>query len=163
MVFDVSWELIARNALAEALLGELPCAPGRGRNILWRHFSGEPNRVVRVGAEVAAFEAEAVADLHLAVGRYPDDDRLRALVADLSAVSERFRALWETRPAAARVSSRKTFEHPAVGLLTLDCDVLRVEGSDLRLVIYTPQPGSPDADALALIGVVGLQALGVEG
>jgi hypothetical protein len=41
--------------------------------------------------------------------------------------------------------------------------VLRVEGSDLRLVIYTPQPGSPDADALALIGVVGLQALGVEG
>jgi hypothetical protein len=91
------------------------------------------------------------------------DPVLRSLVADLASVSERFRELWESRPAAVRVSSRKTFEHPAVGRITLDCDVLRVDGSDVRIVIYSPRPGSPDADALALIGVVGLQTLDVAG
>jgi hypothetical protein len=50
-----------------------------------------------------------------------------------------------------------------VGPITLDCDVLRVDGSDVRIVIYSPRPGSPDADALALIGVVGLQTLDVAG
>jgi transcriptional regulator with XRE-family HTH domain len=162
-VFDAAWELIARNALADALLGELAPEPGRDRNILWRHFTGRPSRVVREDAEDAAFECEMVADLHAALGRYPSDPVLRSLVADLSAASERFRELWDSRPAAVRVSSRKTFEHPAVGRITLDCDVLRVDGSDVRIVIYSPRPGSPDADALALIGVVGLQTLDVAG
>jgi hypothetical protein len=45
-----------------------------------------------------------------------------------------------------------------VGTLTLDCDVLHVHGSDLRLVVFSAPPGTPDADALALIGVVGLQS-----
>jgi hypothetical protein len=49
--------------------------------------------------------------------------------------------------------------HPQVGRITVDCDVLTVKGSDLRLIVYTAAPGSPDADALALVGVVGLQQL----
>lgn len=163
MVLDAAWEVIARNALAEALLGELPPGPGRGRNIMWRQFMGAPSRIVRGGAQDAAFEAELVADLHAALGRYPRDERLRALAEDLIAGSARFRELWATRPAAVRVSSLKTFAHPAVGEITLDCDVLRVDGSDVRIVVYTPAPGSPDHDALALVGIVGLQALDVPG
>jgi hypothetical protein len=54
-------------------------------------------------------------------------------------------------------TSRKTFHHPAVGRITVDCDVLEVMGTDLRLVIWTAAPGSTDANALALLGVVGLQ------
>ena len=41
--------------------------------------------------------------------------------------------------------------------MTLDCDVLTVPGSDLRIVAYTAEPGSPDADRLALLSVVGQQ------
>lgn len=103
-----------------------------------------------------------VADLHAAVGRYPNDPVLRSLIADLRSVSERFASLWEARPVAIRASSAKTFEHPEVGRITLDCDVLRAHGSDMRIVVYTPRPGSPDADALALIGVIGLQSMTVE-
>jgi hypothetical protein len=44
-----------------------------------------------------------------------------------------------------------------VGLITLDCYVLTVAGSDLRLIVYTAPPGSDDARALALLGAVGLQ------
>jgi transcriptional regulator with XRE-family HTH domain len=162
-VFDASWELIARNALADALQGELPPEPGRARNILWRHFTGGSSRVVRDDDGDASFEREMVADLHATLGRYPDDPTLRALVDDLGRESVRFRELWASRPTAARVSSRKTFVHPDVGEITLDCDVLRVDGSDLRLLVYSPRPGSPDAAALALVGVVGLQSLDVPG
>ena len=98
-------------------------------------------------------EAEAVADLREALGRYPDDEPLRELVDDLLRVSPRFAELWDQRAVARRSASRKSFEHPEIGRLTLDCDVLAVRGSDLRLVVYTAPPGS-----LALLDAVGLQS-----
>jgi transcriptional regulator with XRE-family HTH domain len=157
-VVDASWQLIAANPLATALMGDLSGEPPRMRNILWRHFTGVPSRVVRDPEEDDAMEAEAVADLREAFGRYPDDEPLRELVDDLLRVSPRFAELWERRAVGGRAASRKTFEHPEIGSLTLDCDVLTVRGSDLRLVVYTAPPGSPDADALALLDAVGLQS-----
>jgi transcriptional regulator with XRE-family HTH domain len=158
MIIDASWQVIARNALAAALLGDDSAAPARDRNILWRSFTGSPSRFLRSPEEDAAFEAEAVADLHEALGRYPADEQLRALVADLRRVSPRFAELWEQRPVARRTAGRKTLVHPEVGPITLDCDVLTVRDSDLRLVVYTAPPGSSDANALALLGAVGLQS-----
>jgi transcriptional regulator with XRE-family HTH domain len=157
-VVDASWQQIAANPLAAALFGDLSDAPPRERNILWRHFTGLPSRIVRTPAEDDVMEAEAVADLHDAVGRYPADERLRALVDDLREVSPRFAELWEQRPVRRHIASRKTLVHPEVGEVTLDCDVLNVRGSDLRLIVYTAAPGSPDAQALALLGAVGLQS-----
>jgi len=157
-VLDAAWQPIAANALATALTGDVSGLPPRERNVLWRHFTGAPSRVVRTPEEVARMEEEAVADLHDAVGRYPDDEPLRELVADLRRVSARFDALWEQRPVAQHVASRKTFEHPEVGRLTLDCDVLTVAGSDLRIVVYSAPPDSSESRALALLGAIGLQS-----
>jgi transcriptional regulator with XRE-family HTH domain len=157
-VFDASYQLIAANRLGTALFGDLSGEPPRMRNILWRHFTGAPSRVVRSPDEDAAEEAASVADLREALGRYPEDDVLRELVDDLMKVSPRFTELWERREVAPRPASRKTFDHPEVGRLTLDCDVLTVGGTDLRLVVYSAPPGSPDAEALALLDAVGLQS-----
>jgi transcriptional regulator with XRE-family HTH domain len=106
-VLDASWELIAWNPLAASLLGEPAPRPGRDRNILWRYFTGERGRVVRDAEADEAFEAEAVADLHAALGRYPNDPGLRSLIADLRSASDRFARLWETRPVALRTASTK--------------------------------------------------------
>lgn len=158
-VLDAAWEIVASNALAAALVGDPSGLRGRERNVLWRHFTGAPTRFVRDEGESQRLAEEAVADLHAALGRYPDDAQLRSLIADLQGVSEQFAQLWQTRPVAVRTASRKTIDHPEVGRLTLDCDVLTVHGTDLRLVVYSATPGSSDADALALIGVLGLQEL----
>jgi transcriptional regulator with XRE-family HTH domain len=151
LVVDMAWNVVAVNALGRALLGE-----PRG-NILRRHFAGEPSRVVRTPVEKGDFEVEAVADLHDALGRFPDDPDLRELINDLLAISPRFAELWERRPVAPRHTGTKTFDHPEIGRVTLDCDHLTVGGSDLRLVVYTAPAGSPDAEALALLGAIGLQ------
>jgi hypothetical protein len=49
----------------------------------------------------------------------------------------------------------KTFRHPAVGPVTVDCDSLAISERDQHLVLYTAPPGSRDADLLALLAVLG--------
>jgi transcriptional regulator with XRE-family HTH domain len=158
VVLDAAWQIVAANAMARALIGDVSDAPPRQRNILWRHFTGMPSRFVRSPGDDEALEAEAVADLHDALGRFPEDEPLRALVDDLRAISPRFDELWARRPVGRRAAARKTIVHPEVGELTLDCDMLTTQGSDLRLVVYTAPPGSSEASALALLGAVGLQS-----
>jgi transcriptional regulator with XRE-family HTH domain len=158
MVVDASWQVVAANLLATALLGDLSSASGRDRNLAWRHFTGAPSRLVRSEEEEAAADAEIVGDLREALGRYPDDEPLKGLVDDLRAGSARFASAWDEHPVARRAASRKTFRHPEIGELTLDCDVLVVQGSDLRLVVYTAASGSTGAEALALLRTIGLQS-----
>jgi transcriptional regulator with XRE-family HTH domain len=158
MVLDASWQVIALNPLAGALIGDLSDASTRERNIAWRRFTARHTRVVRGDAETAVAEAEIVADLHDALARYPADEALAQLIDDLRSSSPRFAELWEQRPVARRIASRKTFDHPEVGPITLDCDVLVVQESDLRVIVYTAPAGSPDAEALALLGTIGLQS-----
>jgi transcriptional regulator with XRE-family HTH domain len=157
LVCDAAWHPIARNPLAAALLGDVSDLPERERNIAWRQFLRATSRVLHSTEQAAKFEHDLVDDLRGAIGRYPDDEGLAALVRDLRARSERFEALWSQGGVRPHASARKTIEHPEIGDVTLDCDVLTVPGSDVRLVVYTAPAGSPEARALALLSAVGLQ------
>jgi hypothetical protein len=116
-----------------------------------------PGRVTHTAEQEAAFEASAVADLKSATARYPRDAGLRRLIADLRAASARFARLWDTGAVGVHEADRKTIHHPDAGPIALDCDVLTVHGSDLRIVAYTAAPGSGDADGLRLLAVIGTQ------
>ncbi len=157
IVGDATGEIIDCNPLASALLGDVSGLSRRERNLAWRQFTGAPSRIVRTLAETAEAEARLVAELRDALGRYAADTELSALISDLRAVSPRFEELWATHPVARPAARRKTFLHPEVGRITLDCDVLNVEGSDLRVIVYTAAAGSHDAETLALLGTIGLQ------
>lgn len=162
-VYDAAWTIILWNATWAAVMGDPSTRTGRDRNIIWRTFTGPPGRVVKSAAEAAAFEEFAVADLRRVLGTYPDDARLQQLVADLRRASPRFAELWQrhivTQP---DTGGAKVVGHPDVGRITLDCDVLTVSGTDLRIVVYTVDPASSDAQKLDLIRVLGLQRLGAE-
>jgi len=158
MVVDVAGGIVAANPLATTLTGDFSGASRRERNVAWRHFTGGTSRIVRSPEEEAVAEEGMVAELHDALGRYPADAELNSLIDDLKAASSRFAELWDQRPVARAPAKRKTFRHPEVGDVTLDCDALAVEGSALRLIVYTATPGSRDADTLALLAAVGLQS-----
>jgi transcriptional regulator with XRE-family HTH domain len=151
LVYDAAWEIVEMNPLGAALLGE-----PEDRNIARGHFTGDQSRVVWTEKEGSNFEAGIVSDLRVASARFPADERLASLIEELRRDSPRFAELWDERPAAVHTTARKTLVHPQAGRLTLDCDVLLVHGTDLRIIVYSAPPGSADADALALVGVAAL-------
>ncbi|MEV4150952.1 helix-turn-helix transcriptional regulator [Amycolatopsis sp. NPDC049691] len=161
VVYDATWTLVLANAPYNALMGDTTTWRGLERNAVWRNVARLPSRVVHTPREQAEHEARLVADLRLTASRYPADRALRRLVADLAAGSPRFAELWgsEAPPPPADQSRRKTVDHPAVGPITLDCDTLLVALDDLRISVYTAEPGSEDADRLALAAVLGTQSL----
>jgi transcriptional regulator with XRE-family HTH domain len=151
-VCDARWNPISWNAMWAAVMGDPLTRPARERNIVWRHFTGLPTRVVRTRAEECEFEEAVVADLRSSCGRYPEDQGLAQLIADLREASPRFHGLWETRRVGVYEQERKTVDHPDAGLLHVDCDILTTHRSDLRVVVYTAPSGSPSAKALEELG-----------
>jgi hypothetical protein len=132
---------------------------GHERNAVWRNLVGPGTRVRLTPESRRELEATLVADLRAAAGRYPADQQLQRLVADLRAASDRFTELWDSGAVGHHETARKIIDHPHVGAVELDCDMLTVAGSDLRIMIYTAIPGSVDAERLALITVLGTQSL----
>ncbi|MBL1068613.1 helix-turn-helix transcriptional regulator [Streptomyces sp. 7-21] len=158
-VYDAAWNLLVANPPYAALMGDPSGWRGNERNAVWRNLVGSGNRTRQTPAERREFESALVADLRQAAERYPGDQQLRRLVADLRQASERFAELWDSGVVGHHESARKTIEHPQAGPLTLDCDVLTVAGSDLRIMVYTAEPGTEDAERLALVTVLGTQLL----
>ena len=159
-VYNPAWTIITWNAAWAGLMGDPSALAGWNRNLLWRIFTGQSSRVRQSGDDADEFETSAVADLRRAFGSYPDDAGLRQLVDGLQQASSRFARLWAARVVSTSGGSNsKTILHPEVGPITLDCDVLTVAGSDLRIVVYTADPSSPDTDRLRLTQVIGLQEL----
>jgi transcriptional regulator with XRE-family HTH domain len=161
VVYDATWTLVLANAPYDALMGDTSAWDGRERNAIWRHLTGRPARVVQTELQRAEHVALLVADLRLTASRYPADRSLRRLLDDLAGTGPRFAELWDADPPArpAEPSKRKVVDHPAAGRLTLDCDTLVVAGDDLRITVYTAEPGTPDADRLDLAIVLGTQTL----
>jgi transcriptional regulator with XRE-family HTH domain len=159
-VHDASWTLLAWNPMWAALMGDPSGLAGRSRNMVWRHFvSAGGSRTRMTPEQLEAFEHNMVADLRTTTARFPADRTLRELVAELQRQSPRFAELWAARVVEVHRSARKSVEHPSVGLIALDCDILTVADSELRIIAYTAEPGSEDADKLELVRVLGTQEL----
>ena len=160
-VFDATWALIVANAPYDALMGQTTSWRGIERNSVWRHLVGPGSRAVQTREEQTELETRLIADLRLTAARYPADQRLKQLIRDLAAQSPRFVKLWESGALEPHqdVGRHKVIDHPDVGHITVDCDTLIVAADDLRIMIYTAEPDTEDADRLALAIVLGTQSL----
>jgi transcriptional regulator with XRE-family HTH domain len=163
LVVTVAGEILAANPLATALLGDVTGLSRRERTLAWRHFAGAgSSRLLRPVTELAEAEEVMVADLQDALARYPRDNHLTAMIAELRDSTPRFEELWSQHRVRRAHARRKTFEHPELGNLTFDCDALAIQGTALQLIVYTAAPGSPAANALPLLAAIGLQQFGAE-
>jgi transcriptional regulator with XRE-family HTH domain len=160
VVYDALWNILVTNAAYDALTGAAAWQ-GLERNGLWRNVVG-PGPVATLTAEEWDRQiVDMVADLRLTAARYPNDPRVLRLASDMCRLSARFADLWASAdlPASEHRSRHKHVDHPSVGRIALDCDTLIVAGDDLRVMVYSAEPGSVDAERLALALVVGTQRL----
>ncbi|MFC7619635.1 helix-turn-helix transcriptional regulator [Microlunatus sp. GCM10028923] len=159
VVYDALWNLIDANAPYDALTG---ASAWRGieRNAVWRNFAGPGPAAVHTPEGLAEQQTGLVADLRMTAARYPNDPRVGRLVTELRRTSPRFAELWDSGNLRPQEPSRhKEFDHPGVGRIALDCDTLIVAADDLRIMVYTAEPGSEDAERLALAAVLGSPSL----
>ncbi|MGI5452581.1 helix-turn-helix transcriptional regulator [Streptomyces sp. CA-249302] len=165
IVLSASYEVIAWNELAAALMEDFSALPRRDRNLVRRVFLGprpQGRRLYGV-SDAEEFARSSAQHLRATVARYPDDPELTALIEELLAGSEEFARLWAAHDVTAVPTLCKTFDHPVVGPVSVNCDVLDITDQDQRVVIYTAAPGTPSAEALRLLSVLGTQRMGVPG
>ncbi|WP_269859635.1 helix-turn-helix domain-containing protein [Streptomyces sp. RPT161] len=162
-VYAADWTLVSWNRMWTATIGDPRTYDWDQGNLVAGMFrSRGGHRVdsiaawpVRSWAGDEAEEEALVADLRITAAAHPDDARLASLVDRLLHTSPRFARLWSNGTAGLHTGDRKTIEHPVVGDLALDLDVLMVPGSDLRIVAYTAITGTDDAEKLdALCGLL---------
>ncbi|WP_435133005.1 helix-turn-helix transcriptional regulator [Actinacidiphila sp. bgisy144] len=161
-VFAADWQLLWWNRGWAALIGDPSGAPPQQRNFARDRFPVEGStRVLSrwpvIEADRPATDAAVVSDLRRATGRFPRDRRLAALIRDLTAGNERFAELWAAGTVAAHREDHKRVEHPVVGTVTVDCDVLTDGDSELKIVIMTAAVGSEDETRLRLSIVAGAE------
>ena len=143
-------DVLAANKLGSALFVDFEARPRRERNFARYLFLDETARALYADWDFAA--RDCVATLHLYAGRHPDDPQLTELIGELSVHSDIFRRMWADHDVLAHTTGTKRLHHPLVGELTLDYVVLAVEGDpDQSLVILTPEPASPTAEALGIL------------
>ncbi|MET9223039.1 MULTISPECIES: helix-turn-helix transcriptional regulator [unclassified Streptomyces] len=154
-------DVLAQNAMAAALLGDVSARPPALRNVVRRMFTDPSARALFPEEDHETLARHHVANLRAVLAARPDDPRPAALVAELRAQSPQFARMWDDHEVAVRRSDTKRFRHPVVGELELDCEVLLSPEHDQRLIVYTARPGSAAYERLRLLKVVGLQDLAV--
>ncbi len=106
---------------------------------------------------------DLVSTLRGEAGRNPYDRRLSDLVGELSTRSERFRTLWAAHDVRYHRSGVKKLHHPVVGDIELTYEAFELPADPgLSLSTFTAEPGTPSADALALLASYAATDAGVD-
>lgn len=95
---------------------------------------------------------DAVAFLRSEAGRSPHDRVLTELIGELTTRSQEFATRWARHDVKFHRTGIKRLRHPVVGELNLPYEALELAADHgLRINVYTPEPDSPEQQALALL------------
>lgn len=153
-------DVVAWNDLGAELVGGLADPARRDRNNARYLFRDPASQELHPEWQERA--AEAVGQLRVAAGRYPEDTELTALITELSTHSAEFRRIWDSGEVVMCGAGRKRLRHPVAGLLTLDYETLHVPAAPgetgLVVHVFSAEEGSGEAVALARLATAALPA-----
>jgi len=148
IIKTATWDVVAWNAAAAAVLTDYGKLPRDQRNILRLMFSDSRIKAVQEDWQsvaryvVGAFRADAV--------RAGAGAEIAQLVEELSRSSPEFAALWKNNDVAGHADGVKRLHHPEIGLIELEFSAFAVDGRpDLGMIVYNPAT-SETADRVRL-------------
>ncbi|MBZ9883409.1 helix-turn-helix transcriptional regulator [Mesorhizobium sp. CA10] len=138
IIKTATWDVVAWNRAAAAMLTDYSKLPREQRNILRLMFGNSRVRDAQDDWQsvarfvVGSFRADAV--------RAGAGAEVTELVEELSRISPEFAALWRDNDVvAAHGEGVKRLRHPEIGLIELEFSVFAVDGRpELGMIVYNP-------------------------
>ncbi len=137
IIKTATWDVVAWNRAAAALLTDYAKLPREQRNILRMLFTDAAVRARQADWRdvarfvVGAFRADAA--------RAGASAEMTTLVAELSRTSPEFDALWRDNDVVAHGEGLKRLHHAELGLLELEFSAFAVDGRpELGMIVYNP-------------------------
>ncbi len=137
IVRTATWDVVAWNRAAAAVLTDYGSLPPDQRNILRMIFCDTSVRAVQPEWEaVARF---VVGAFRIDAARAGADAEVAPLVDELCRSSPEFAAMWRDNDVQTHGDGVKHLRHPQVGPLAMEYSAFAVDGRpDLSLIVYNP-------------------------
>jgi transcriptional regulator with XRE-family HTH domain len=137
IIKTATWDVVAWNRAAAALLTDYGTLPRGQRNILRLLFTNPGVRARNVDwQDVARF---AVGAFRADAARAGASAEMTSLVEELRRTSPEFDALWQDNEVVAHGGGVKRLHHAELGLLELEFSAFAVDGRpELGMVVYNP-------------------------
>src|ERR1700761_8240684 len=141
-----TWDVIAWNKAAAAVLTDYSVLPEGQRNVLRMMFRDSGVRAAQSNWKSVA--RYVVASFRADVARAGAARNVQSLVDELCATSAEFAAMWRDNDVQSHGDGLKVLHHPIAGPLSMEFSAFAVDGRpDLNMVIYNPATPA-DADKI---------------
>jgi transcriptional regulator with XRE-family HTH domain len=149
-VRTATWDIVAWNAAAAAVLTDYSTLPEGQRNVLRMMF--RDSRVRAAQSNWLSVARYVVASFRADVARAGASRAVQSLVDELCATSPEFAQMWRDNDVQGHGDGTKVLHHPVAGQLSLEFSSFAVDGRpDLTMVIYNP---ATEGDAEKIRGLI---------
>lgn len=149
-------ETLRQTPLGVALFGDLCRYTGPARSIGYRWFTDPSAREVHPSEDHEFYSRLYVSGLRGVLTLRGPESKAARYAKLLNDCSPEFRTLWKEHEVGIRPREIKRYNHPQVGYLELNCQILLDPEESHALLVFTAAPGSESYDRLQLLSVVGL-------
>lgn len=152
-------EILVQTPPARVLFGDASGLTGFARSTTYRWFTDPTSRSVYPEEDHELRGRVFVSGLRAFHATAGPGSRAAAMVEDLLARSPEFVQVWQAHEVALPHGPSKRLQHPEVGVMELQCELLTSRFGGQALLVFTATPGTEDAEKLALLTVLGTQLL----
>lgn len=148
-------ETLVQTAPARTLFGDETRFTGLARSVVYRWFTDPSARDVYPNEDHDMLSRAFTADLRTTLAKHGPGSRPAEVADALLAESEEFARLWAAHEVSGSHQFEKRLQHPDVGVMTLQCQILQDQEQNQGLLILTASPGTDSHHKLELLALAG--------